>query len=55
MNSRDGGKNWIPPKIVARTSDSSDHPLLIARDDRAFLSWMTRAQSYQFISLEDLP
>ena len=55
MNSRDGGKNWTSPKTVARTSDSSDHPLLIAQGDRVFLSWMTRAQGYQFISLEDLP
>ena len=54
-NSRDGGKNWTSPKTVAHTSDSSDHPLLIAQGDRVFLSWMTRAQGYQFISLEDLP
>jgi hypothetical protein len=55
MNSRDWGKNWTSPKTVARTSDSSDHPLLIAQGDRVFLSWMTRAQGYQFISLEDVP
>ena len=55
INSRDGGRNWTSPKTLARTSDSSDHPLLIAQRDRIFRSWMTRAQGYQFFSLEDLP
>ena len=55
MNSRDRGKNWTSPKTVARTSDSSDHPMLITNGEGVFLSWMTRAQGYQFISLEDVP
>jgi hypothetical protein len=55
MDSRDRGTNWTAPKVVARTSDNSDHPLLIANGERVFLSWMTRADGYQFISLEDVP
>src|SRR5712671_3338727 len=55
MESRDRGANWSAPTIVARTSDNSDHPLLIANGERVFLSWMTRAHGYQFISLENVP
>jgi hypothetical protein len=46
---------WTEPKVIARTSDNSDHPLLIANKERVFLSWMTRAHGYQFASLEDAP
>jgi hypothetical protein len=53
MISRDGGISWTTAKPIARTADSSDHPLLIADGDRVFLSWMTRADGYQFVSLED--
>lgn len=55
MESRDRGANWTMPKVVARTSDNSDHPLLIANGNRVFLSWMTRADGYRFIPLEDVP
>jgi len=55
MISRDGGMNWTASKTVARTNDTSDHPLLIANGERVFLCWMTRAHGYQFTSLEDVP
>jgi len=55
MSSRDLGASWSRPQVVARTNDNSDHPLLIANSGRVFLSWMTRAHGYQFISLEDVP
>jgi hypothetical protein len=55
MLSRDGGRIWTAPRTVARTSDSSDHPLVIAEHDRVYLSWMTRVDGYQFVSLEDVP
>jgi hypothetical protein len=54
ISSRDRGANWTAPKVVARTSDNTDHPLLIANGERVFLSWMTRANGYQFIPLEDM-
>lgn len=55
MRSGDGGENWTAPKAVARTNNNSDHPQLIANNERAFLSWMTRAHGYQLVSLEDVP
>ena len=52
MSSRDGGRTWIDPRMVAATDNYSDHPLLIARGGQAFLSWMTRADGYRVIALE---
>jgi hypothetical protein len=55
MTSRDDGKTWTAPRIVARTSDASDHPQLVTDGRSVFLSWMTHADGYQVISLEDAP
>jgi len=55
MRSADAGGAWTAPKIVARTSDASDHPQLVTNGRRVFLSWMTRADGYQFVPLEDFP
>jgi hypothetical protein len=53
--SRDGGVRWSQPKIVARTADASDHPQLVSDGRRAFLSWLTRAEGYRLVALEDVP
>ena len=55
MRSADAGGAWTAPKIVARTSDASDHPQLVTNGRRVFLSWMTRADGYQFVPLEAFP
>jgi hypothetical protein len=55
MQSRDAGANWSKPRVVATTADASDHPLLIARDTDAFLSWLTRNEGYRLITLEKGP
>jgi hypothetical protein len=55
MTSPDNGRTWSAPKIVARTSDASDHPLLVTNGQRVFLSWMTHADGYQFVPLENAP
>ena len=52
MLSRDGGISWDQPRAVASTASYSDHPLLIAREGAAFLSWLTRAEGYRVIALE---
>ncbi|TBR29549.1 MAG: exo-alpha-sialidase, partial [Reyranella sp.] len=40
---------------VADTVDASDHPLLAANAGRAYLSWLTKADGYRLIPLEDQP
>jgi hypothetical protein len=54
MASRDAGRTWSEPRTVAGTADASDHPLLVANDSRVFLSWMTRADGYRLLALEDV-
>ena len=55
MRSEDGGRNWSAPKPIAHTADASDHPQLVSNGHSVFLSWMTRADGYQFVSLENAP
>lgn len=52
--SHDGGTTWSAPRVVADTSDFSDHPLLVSDGHQVYLSWMTRAQGYRLLSLEPL-
>lgn len=52
MTSRDSGKTWSTPHSVATTHDSSDHPLLIANQTTAYLSWLTLKEGYRLIPLE---
>jgi hypothetical protein len=40
---------------VAETADASDHPLLVADKQRAYLSWLTRNEGYRLIPLGDQP
>jgi hypothetical protein len=54
MASRDAGRTWSEPKAVAATTDASDHPLLVTNGERVFLSWMTRADGYRLLALEDV-
>jgi hypothetical protein len=53
MVSHDEGRSWSAPRMVARTGDASDHPLLVAHGPAVFLSWQTRADGYRLIALED--
>jgi hypothetical protein len=53
MTSLDDGETWSKPKSVAETSDTSDHPLLVSDGKRTYLSWMTKANGYRFIPIED--
>jgi hypothetical protein len=38
--------------MVATTADESDHPLLIAHQATAYLSWFTLKEGYRLIPLE---
>ncbi len=49
--SRDDGNIWSTPKLLASTAGYSDHPLLLSRGNEVFLSWLTRDDGYQLISI----
>ena len=53
--SHDSGRTWSEVRTVAATADASDHPLLVAHGNRAYLSWLTKAEGYRLIALEDQP
>ena len=55
MTSRDDGASWSKPAVIADTSDSSDHPLLVTDGRQAYLSWMTKADGYHFQAIEGEP
>ena len=52
MTSADGGKTWSPARVIATTSDASDHPLLVSDGQQTFLSWMTKADGYRLLPIE---
>lgn len=49
--SNDDGQSWTDPRALFSTRGYSDHPLLLARDKEVFLSWLTREDGYQLISI----
>jgi hypothetical protein len=49
--SADDGNTWSLPKILTSTAGYSDHPLLLARGNEIFLSWLTRNDGYQLTSI----
>ena len=55
MTSTDDGKTWSPPRMIAATSDASDHPLLVSDGRQYYLSWMTKADGYRLQPIEGEP
>ena len=49
--STDSGRTWSAATTVADTADASDHPLLVGRDGRVYLSWLTKNEGYRLIAL----
>ncbi|PPD42664.1 MAG: glycosyl hydrolase [Methylocystis sp.] len=49
--SRDGGKSWSAPRVMAQTADASDHPELVAGKGGAYLSWVTHKEGYRLLPL----
>ena len=47
----DDGKTWSDAKVISETIGYSDHPLLISKGGEVYLSWLTRANGYQFINI----
>jgi BNR repeat-like domain len=55
MTSTDDGKTWSHPRMIAATSDASDHPLLVSDGRQHYLSWMTKADGYRLQPIEGEP
>ncbi len=55
MTSADDGRTWSQSRVIATTSDSSDHPLLVWDGGQYYLSWMTKADGYRLQSIEGEP
>ena len=53
IQSSDGGKLWSEPKKIAATADTSDHPMLIAAGEKAYLSWNTVKEGYRLTALPE--
>jgi hypothetical protein len=51
MHSGDAGKSWSAPGKLATTSDVSDWPFLIGKNNRAYLSWNTKNEGYRLIEI----
>lgn len=49
--SQDDGVSWSEPKVLAKTTAYSDHPLLLRQDQAVYLSWLTRADGYQLLKV----
>ena len=49
--SHDDGATWSQPRRAAKTSDASDHPILVSDGHRVYLSWMTKMEGYHFQEL----
>jgi hypothetical protein len=53
--SHDDGLTWSKATAIAKTTDTSDHPLLVSDGRRIFLSWMTKADGYRIQPIGDDP
>lgn len=47
ITSPDDGRSWSAPRVIATTTDASDHPLLVTDGRAMYLSWMTKAEGYR--------
>ncbi len=47
QTSTDGGATWSSPISRSSTADASDHPILIGKDRRIYLSWLTRMEGFR--------
>ncbi|MEO5375433.1 MAG: glycoside hydrolase [Alphaproteobacteria bacterium] len=52
MTSSDGARTWSTPKRLAETNGASDHPQLLTDGQRVFLSWLTAAEGYRLLPVD---
>jgi len=53
QHSRNDGRDWSAPAVIASAAGRSDHPLLLGDRDHVFLSWLSGEHGYQLIELKD--
>lgn len=51
-SSSDNGATWAEPRVLAKTDEFSDHPLLVRHNGRVWLSWFTRTDGYRLLPVE---
>lgn len=51
MHSLDAGQSWSAPRQLASTTGASDHPFLIGRQGKAYLSWQTEQDGLQLVEV----
>ena len=51
--SHKGGRKWSSDRLIADSNDAADNPVLVSDGERVYVSWMTRANGYRLIPLED--
>lgn len=53
MKSSDSGKTWSKPHVLEKTTNNSDHPLLINDGKKVYAVWHRRGQDYQLFPLNN--
>ena len=51
MYSEDGGRSWGESKPLASTTDKADYPILLAKDNQAYLLWNTSKDGLKVLPL----
>jgi hypothetical protein len=51
IQSKNGGKSWLPSKIIAESTSDSDIPFLLRSNKGMFVSWNTKDKGYRLIPL----
>lgn len=51
MQSSDGGSTWSSPRRLATSGGASDHPLLIARQGKVYLSWQSEKEGLRILEI----
>lgn len=49
MESRNDGRDWLPPKVVGRTTGTADHPRLVGNGRGVFVSWLADTDGYRLL------
>ena len=52
MQSKNGGRSWLPSKKIAESTLDSDIPFLLRSTKGVFVSWNTKDEGYRLIPLE---
>ena len=52
IRSVDDGNSWSTPETILKSSEGSDHPLLLKNENGVFLSWHSDEHGYIFRPIE---